>query len=116
MQKEMVIEIRNLIKDVDPTAKLIIICDNMIYFRERTDIIKWDDAKGVLIALKQNQDISTNVEDPIQFQIAEYDMIQFIETDVNDKGAVKLAEKLGFDDIEKIKRFTKRFTDVEQFL
>lgn len=107
MQKENVIRLRDTLKGSNPNAKLEVICDNVIFFKEPNDILDWDDENGVLRVLKTNEDIHLQVTERFQFITVEYDIIQYINLDCGKKSVERICNELDFsaENIERAKEF-----------
>lgn len=100
MKKENVIYLRDTLKGQLSDAKLRVTCDNMIFFNESQDVVNWDDEKGIVTVIKHSDDYAREANGEFEIITTEYELIQFITLDCGRLSVKRIANALGFGEVE----------------
>ena len=115
MEKSEVIRIRDIYKSLPIKPGLEVICDNMIYFRDWQDILHWDDDRGILTVVKQNENYHHGEGKELEFNTCDYATIQFINFNCGKKSVERIVKDLNFteDEIKQVLDFVKAVTTIK---
>jgi hypothetical protein len=98
MKKETLIAMRDTLTKNNDDPDIVIMCDNMLFFKTKYDVFKWDDDNELLIVLRANEDYTH--EDNAEFEVVciDYEQIQFLHYRCGRAAVKRIANELNFTD------------------
>lgn len=101
MERETVIKMRDKLKGEMKDAKLRLICDNMMLFNEKTDVIQWNDDEGILVAFRKSVDYSASGDAEFSVTVMQYSDIQYMILDCGRKSIERIGNDLELNEESK---------------